>query len=57
LQRARDASHTAVVVIETDPLPSTEAGGTWWDVPVAQVSDNAEVTAAAADYQEQQKKR
>jgi len=57
LQRARDASHTAVVVIETDPLPSTEAGGTWWDVPVAQVSDSAEVTAAAADYQEQQKKR
>jgi 3D-(3,5/4)-trihydroxycyclohexane-1,2-dione acylhydrolase (decyclizing) len=57
LQRARDASHTAVVVIETDPLPSTEAGGTWWDVPVAQVSDSADVTAAAADYQEQQKKR
>ena len=57
LQRARQAPHTAVVVIDTDPLPATEAGGTWWDVPVAQVSDSAEVTAAATDYQEQQKKR
>jgi 3D-(3,5/4)-trihydroxycyclohexane-1,2-dione acylhydrolase (decyclizing) len=57
LQRARSAPHTAVVVIDTDPLPSTEAGGTWWDVPVAEVSDNASVTAAATEYQEQQKKR
>ncbi len=57
LQRARSAPHTAVVVIDTDPLPSTEAGGTWWDVPVAEVSDNESVTAAATEYQEQQKKR
>lgn len=57
LQRAKDAPHTAVVVIDTDPLPSTEAGGTWWDVPVAEVSDDEQVRAAAADYQEQQKKR
>jgi len=57
LQRARKAPQTAVVVIETDPLPSTEAGGTWWDVPVAAVSDDANVTAAATDYREQQKKR
>jgi 3D-(3,5/4)-trihydroxycyclohexane-1,2-dione acylhydrolase (decyclizing) len=57
LQRARSAPHTAVVVIDTDPLPSTEAGGTWWDVPVAEVSDKETVTAAATKYQEQQKKR
>ena len=57
LERARQAPHTAVVVIDTDPLPSTEAGGTWWDVPVAQVSDDTNVTAAASDYMEQQKKR
>ncbi len=57
LQRARSAPHTAVVVIDTDPLLSTEAGGTWWDVPVAEVSDNESVTAAATEYQEQQKKR
>ena len=57
LQRAKDAPHTAVVVIDTDPVPSTEAGGTWWDVPVAEVSDDDNVTAAAASYQDQQKKR
>jgi 3D-(3,5/4)-trihydroxycyclohexane-1,2-dione acylhydrolase (decyclizing) len=57
LQRARSAPHTAVVVIDTDPLPSTEAGGTWWDVPVAEVSDNEAVAAAATEYQAQQKKR
>ncbi|MGI9271853.1 MAG: 3D-(3,5/4)-trihydroxycyclohexane-1,2-dione acylhydrolase (decyclizing) [Woeseiaceae bacterium] len=57
LRRAKEAPHTAVVVIDTDPLPSTEAGGAWWDVPVAEVSDDAQVTAAGREYQEQQKKR
>ena len=57
LQRARDATHTAVVVIDTDPLPSTEAGGAWWDVPVAEVSADDAVVEAAAIYQDQQKKR
>jgi 3D-(3,5/4)-trihydroxycyclohexane-1,2-dione acylhydrolase (decyclizing) len=57
LQRAQDAAVTAVVVIDTDPLPSTEAGGTWWDVPVAEVSDDEQVQAAAAEYQDQQRKR
>ena len=57
LQRAKDAPQTAVVVIDTDPLPSTEAGGAWWDVPVAEVSADDSVTAAAAAYKDQQKKR
>jgi 3D-(3,5/4)-trihydroxycyclohexane-1,2-dione acylhydrolase (decyclizing) len=57
LQRAQNAAVTAVVVIDTDPLPSTEAGGTWWDVPVAEVSDDEQVQAAAADYQDRQRKR
>lgn len=57
LQRAKDAPHTAVVVIDTDPLPSTEAGGTWWDVPVAEVSADDSVAAASAAYKDQQKKR
>ena len=39
-----------VVVIDTDPYPSTEPGGTWWDVGVPEVSDRAEVNAAYADY-------
>ena len=57
LRRAQQATHTAVVVIETDPLPSTAAGGTWWDVPVAEVSTSKAVQAAAADYQAQKKQR
>jgi 3D-(3,5/4)-trihydroxycyclohexane-1,2-dione acylhydrolase (decyclizing) len=57
LQRAHDSTRTAVVVIDTDPLPSTEAGGTWWDVPVAETSTSASVSDASADYQEKQKER
>jgi 3D-(3,5/4)-trihydroxycyclohexane-1,2-dione acylhydrolase (decyclizing) len=50
LARARGADRTSVVVIETDPLQSTDAGGHWWDVPVAEVSDRAEVKAARETY-------
>lgn len=39
-----------VVVIDTDPYPSTEPGGTWWDVGVPEVSDRAEVNAAHDKY-------
>ena len=46
-----------VVVIDTDPYPSTEPGGTWWDVGVPEVSDRAEVKAAYAGYVEKKKKQ
>jgi 3D-(3,5/4)-trihydroxycyclohexane-1,2-dione acylhydrolase (decyclizing) len=39
-----------VVVIDTDPYPSTEHGGTWWEVGVPEVSDRAEVRAAHEKY-------
>lgn len=39
-----------VIVIDTDPYPSTEAGGTWWDVAVPEVSERKEVTAAFRNY-------
>ena len=51
LDRARSATRTAVVVIDTDPGPSTGEGGAWWDVSVPQVSTRAEVTAARARYE------
>ena len=57
LQRAQEATRTAVVVIDTDPLPSTEAGGTWWDVPVAETSTSGSVSDASVQYQEKQKER
>ncbi|GGB33570.1 3D-(3,5/4)-trihydroxycyclohexane-1,2-dione acylhydrolase (decyclizing) [Roseibium aquae] len=48
--RARASSRSYVIVIDTDPLPSTEAGGHWWDVAVPQISDRAEVKAARETY-------
>ena len=50
LQRAKECARTAVVVIDTDPVPSTAEGGTWWDVPVAGESDNDAVNNAHRDY-------
>ncbi|MEP9373623.1 3D-(3,5/4)-trihydroxycyclohexane-1,2-dione acylhydrolase (decyclizing) [Mesorhizobium sp. KR1-2] len=52
LERARHAPRTTVVVIETDPLISTEAGGHWWDVPVPEVSGREEVNAARQAYEQ-----
>jgi 3D-(3,5/4)-trihydroxycyclohexane-1,2-dione acylhydrolase (decyclizing) len=50
LARARASDRTYVVVIDTDPAISTEAGGAWWDVAVPEVSERAQVRAARADY-------
>ena len=50
LVRARAAPRTAVVVIRTDPLLVTDAGGHWWDVPVPEVSDRFEVQHARTAY-------
>ena len=50
LQQARKAERTNVIVINTDPMIATEAGGHWWDVAVPEVSDRAEVRAARAAY-------
>ncbi len=48
---ARDRDVPSVIVIETDPHPSTGAGGAWWDVGVPEVSTRAEVRAARAEYE------
>ncbi|MCZ4090582.1 3D-(3,5/4)-trihydroxycyclohexane-1,2-dione acylhydrolase (decyclizing) [Sinorhizobium psoraleae] len=42
---------TSVIVIDTDPLITTEAGGHWWDVAVPEVSERSQVTAAREDYE------
>ena len=51
LARARGATRTTVVVIDTDPLRSTEAGGCWWEVGVPEVSESARVRAARVEYE------
>ena len=46
-----------VIVIDTDPGPSTEAGGVWWDVAVPAVSDRAAVDAAYQNYVQGRKRQ
>jgi 3D-(3,5/4)-trihydroxycyclohexane-1,2-dione acylhydrolase (decyclizing) len=48
LARARDATGPFVVVIDTDPYPSTEPGGSWWEVAVPEVSVRADARTAPA---------
>ena len=52
LKVARGHSRTSVVVIDTDPLESTDAGGHWWDVAVPEVSVRPQVEAAREKYLE-----
>lgn len=52
MARARDCDRSCCIVIDTDPALATEAGGHWWDVPVAEVSGREEVRAARAGYEE-----
>jgi len=50
---AAKSSHIpSVIVIDTDPGPGTEAGGSWWEVGVPEVSDRAEVRAARVGYEQ-----
>ena len=51
-RKARAAKSTQVIVIETDPVGSTDAGGFWWDVAVPAVSARKEVDAARRGYEE-----
>lgn len=52
LLKARNAKKTYVIVIDTDPLRSTDAGGHWWDVAIPEISDRAEVKTARAMYEQ-----
>jgi 3D-(3,5/4)-trihydroxycyclohexane-1,2-dione acylhydrolase (decyclizing) len=57
LERARAASRTYVIVIDTDPQAATDAGGAWWDVAVPEVSARDSVRAARAEYDRLRKTR
>lgn len=50
LQETADTDRTTVIVIDTDPLITTDAGGHWWDVAVPEVSDRPQVNAAREAY-------
>lgn len=57
LAAAKGATIPVVIVIDTDPAPSTAAGGTWWDVAVPEVSVRPQVQEARANYEENTKKQ
>ncbi|QLF68403.1 3D-(3,5/4)-trihydroxycyclohexane-1,2-dione acylhydrolase (decyclizing) [Peteryoungia desertarenae] len=57
LDAARAATETTVIVIDTDPYPTTGAGGSWWDVAVPEVSARAEVNQARTAYEAALKER
>lgn len=51
MQKAKSATIPTVIVIDTDPMPGTGAGGTWWEVAVPEVSTRAEVNEARKGYE------
>jgi 3D-(3,5/4)-trihydroxycyclohexane-1,2-dione acylhydrolase (decyclizing) len=52
VQEAKGSSHPGPVVIhvQTDPTVHAPDSGSWWDVPVAEVSELKSTQAAHADY-------
>jgi 3D-(3,5/4)-trihydroxycyclohexane-1,2-dione acylhydrolase (decyclizing) len=57
LVRARGSERTSVVVIDTDPLRSTDAGGWWWEVGIPEVSESGKVRAAREEYEKGKRKQ
>ncbi|MHA6692800.1 3D-(3,5/4)-trihydroxycyclohexane-1,2-dione acylhydrolase (decyclizing) [Devosia sp. A449] len=50
LQETESVDRTVVIVIDTDPLVTTDKGGAWWDVAVPEVSERPQVNAAREAY-------
>lgn len=46
LMRARASKRSYAIVIDIDPLPSTQEGSSWWEVGVPEVSTRAGVRSA-----------
>ncbi len=57
LTSAKSAKGPFVIVIDSDPNPSTEQGGTWWEVAVPEVSTRPAVNAARTAYERKLKER
>ena len=55
LTAAKGSKIPVVIVIDTDPWPSTEAGGAWWEVGVPEVSTRADVQASRANFEKNKK--
>jgi 3D-(3,5/4)-trihydroxycyclohexane-1,2-dione acylhydrolase (decyclizing) len=52
LERAKAEPRTTVIVVQVDRHESVPGYESWWDVPVAEVSEQAAVQNARAEYEE-----
>ena len=52
LREARQQTKTTVIVVETDPLKGVPGYESWWDVPIAQVSEINSVRRASKAYEQ-----
>jgi 3D-(3,5/4)-trihydroxycyclohexane-1,2-dione acylhydrolase (decyclizing) len=57
LKKAKGNTRSTVIVIDTDPMKSTDAGGHWWDVAVPEVSTRSQVRAARKNYEKAKAKQ
>jgi 3D-(3,5/4)-trihydroxycyclohexane-1,2-dione acylhydrolase (decyclizing) len=57
LTRAAQADRVTVIVVPADPEKRTPGFSGWWDVPIAQESSQAGVSAARASYEESRTKQ
>ena len=57
LAEARAADRTAVVYVPVDPDTRVPGYGCWWDVPVAEVSDQTAVQDARKQYERDRQKQ
>ncbi len=55
LAQAKQATGPFVVVIDTDPYPSTHSGGSWWEVGIPEVSDRPQVREKRAAFEKRKK--
>jgi 3D-(3,5/4)-trihydroxycyclohexane-1,2-dione acylhydrolase (decyclizing) len=51
LKAARDIDRTTVIYIQNDRLHSVPGYESWWDVPIAEVSESPSVQAARAEWE------
>ena len=57
LQSARAADRTAVIYARVDPLQGVPGYESWWDVPVAEVSEQPAVQSARSAWEARQRAR
>jgi 3D-(3,5/4)-trihydroxycyclohexane-1,2-dione acylhydrolase (decyclizing) len=51
LERAKAEPRTTVIVVQVDRHESVPGYDSWWDVPVAEVSEQAAVQKVRVDYE------